>query len=118
MKLRYKGTSDVRVLEAKDLDKLGVEGFRKTTFNRGETVEVPDEAAEQLLDHEWFTGEFEEVTDDEDSAGSSRSARAVEPDVPDLGHEGDTSDPTVTTGATSTSKASGRGSRGGTTRRA
>lgn len=61
MFVKYKGRSDVRELAAEDLRKAGVEGFRKTSFLRNESTEVPDEVGRALIEHELFARDFEQV---------------------------------------------------------
>lgn len=62
VKVKYNGPSHFRVLDAADLKKVGVEGFKKTSFPRGEEVEV-DEAVAKGLD-ELVPGEFSVVKDE------------------------------------------------------
>lgn len=66
-RIKYTGRADVRVLDADDLKKADVEGFRKTSFARGEAVEVDDAVATLLTDSESFDvfGKFEAVSEDE-----------------------------------------------------
>lgn len=64
-KVKFVGRDDLRILDAADLKKAEVEGFRKTEFARFEAVEVSDEVAEALLDESEFFGKFELVEEDE-----------------------------------------------------
>ena len=69
MKIAYTGKADVRVLTADDFKKFSeVEGFKKTSFNKGETVEVTDEIGQALLDNTRHFGEFTEVTEGDEPA--------------------------------------------------
>lgn len=49
--LAYTGLADARVLEARDLKTVGVEGFTKKTFRAGEAIEVDDEVATAIIEH-------------------------------------------------------------------
>lgn len=71
----YKGTSDYRELSAEDLKKANVEGFRKTSFAKGEPVEVDDAVATALVDNEsgMFEGEFEVYDENAKSAKAGNS---------------------------------------------
>ena len=55
-RIKYTGTDDFRVLAASDFKSLGVE-HKKTTFERGQEVEVPDEVAKALIDLGEFSAE-------------------------------------------------------------
>jgi hypothetical protein len=62
MKVIYTGTSNYRVLDAHDMHKVDEDlEFRKTTFARGEAVEVDDAVGEQLINHPLFGGDFTEA---------------------------------------------------------
>lgn len=50
--------TDARELSAPDLKKVGVEGFSKTTFRRGEVVEVEDDVADALVNNDEYFGDF------------------------------------------------------------
>lgn len=56
--VQYTGAADIRILDSKDLQKAGVEGFRKTLFHAGQPTEVTEEVAQALLDNEIFDGHF------------------------------------------------------------
>lgn len=55
--VQYTGRDDLRILDASDLKKAGVEGFSKTSFARGQAVEVEKEVADALTaaDSELFS---------------------------------------------------------------
>lgn len=57
--VKFTGRDDSRTLSANDLKKAGVEGFTKTTFARGEAVEVEREVAQALVEHEALFGQFQ-----------------------------------------------------------
>lgn len=65
--IKYVHGSNFRELDAADLKKAGVDGFKKTTFAKDEPVEVEDNVAAALVDNEsgLFDDEFEYVEDDE-----------------------------------------------------
>lgn len=64
-KIVLRGHVDVRVLDAKDLEKAGVEGFKKTPFLLDVPREVEDDVAEALLGDAGMFGKFEEVKPEE-----------------------------------------------------
>lgn len=59
----YKGPFDVRVLDADDLKKAGVEGFRKTYFEAGKVTEVSEEAFTALTENSGLFGAFSAPAD-------------------------------------------------------
>lgn len=61
IKFKGSGHTDVRTLDAADLQKAGVEGFRKTDFHRGEAVEVSDGVAKAILENADLFDDFEAV---------------------------------------------------------
>lgn len=71
MKVQYKGPSHFRVLDASDMKKFGVDGFKKTSFARRTDVEVPDEVGKVLVE---TLGEFVEVKDDDKTKASADDA--------------------------------------------
>lgn len=85
--IHYTGPSDSYSLDAGDLKKADVEGFKKTVFPINTPVEVSDEAAEALVGNksELF-GQFAESSD-EDLKKAGVERKADEPDV----DQGDTS---------------------------
>jgi len=81
-KVVYKGPFDIRELSAADLAKVGVPGFRKTSFFRDEPIEVTDEVHVALTSHELFDGEFFELAETEalpelEDAKTSSEAKAT-----------------------------------------
>jgi hypothetical protein len=62
VKVIYNGPSHFRELGAVDLKKVGVEGFRATSFPRGEEVEVDETVAKGL--EELVPGEFTVVKEE------------------------------------------------------
>lgn len=62
-KVVYNGFADFRVLEAADLKKVDVTGFKKTQFAKGVPVEVGDDVAKALTENSIF-GSFKVVSDD------------------------------------------------------
>jgi hypothetical protein len=62
-KVVYNGFADFRELEAADLKKADVSGFKKTSFAKGVPVEVSDEVAKALTENSLFSG-FKTVSDD------------------------------------------------------
>lgn len=78
MKVAYVGRSDVRSLAAEDLKPHGVEGFRKTEFKRGETVEVDDAVGKVLIEDSGTFGSFKEVTSEEEETDLVKQAEALE----------------------------------------
>lgn len=85
--IKYTGTSDAQTFDAEDMKKEGVEGFKKTTFRKGEPVEVDDAVAEQLLGKEGIFGpySFEEVeeADTEGTSGEGEDPKGSTPQTPD-----------------------------------
>lgn len=77
MKVQYTGTSDVRELGAADLAKVGVDGFRKTSFAQGDVVEVSDEAGTALVNEGLFDGEFTEVKEAAVEGDADAEAKAA-----------------------------------------
>lgn len=79
MKVTYTGTSDFREFSKADFDKAGVEGGKKLSFARGETVEVDDALGEALVSKEGLFGDesFSEAEDEEDEADTTKSAKAA-----------------------------------------
>lgn len=63
--IKYVGTADFREVSAADIKKAGFEGdFSKVTFERGVLMDVEDDgAADALLEHAIFSGEFEEASE-------------------------------------------------------
>lgn len=57
-KVIFSGTEDFRILAAADLSKAGVEGFKKTTFSKGEETEVDENVAQALLSDPDLFGKF------------------------------------------------------------
>lgn len=76
MKIKYTGPDDLRILDAKDLAKADVEGFRKTEFPKGEVVEIDDAAAEGILRTPEVYGNFETVTEDSESDAKATKSKA------------------------------------------
>ena len=77
-KVKFVGKGiDIRVLDAEDLKKAGVEGFKKREFRHGEVVDVPDAVAKVLVENELY-GDFEEV----EVIDVSADENADEPQVP------------------------------------
>lgn len=62
-KVVYNGFADIRELDASDLKKVNVTGFKKTAFRKGEPVEVTDEVAKVLHEESIFDG-FSIANDD------------------------------------------------------
>lgn len=60
MRVVYQGTADFKELNAADLQKAGIDGFKKTVFQPGVAVEVDDAVGELLvsLDHPLFGPEL------------------------------------------------------------
>lgn len=117
--VQYSNFADVRELNAADLSKAGVEGFRSTKFPRHEAIEVSDEVAEALLNHELFATEFTVADDPTETPQDT-----LDVDTGDAGGSDQVVDATTTSGAgnvttsTSGSQASGRSrSRGTSTTR-
>jgi hypothetical protein len=101
----YRGPSDSRTLTAADMKKLGVEDFTKTTFQKGENVEVPDKAAEVLTSHKALRGQFVQQ-ESEDADAPDDLQLEFEPDG---GHDTQTDTPTTgtTSGGSTTGTTSG-----------
>lgn len=55
----YKGSADIRTLNAADLKAHGVEGFRHTEFARGDAYEVDQPTADLLTSRPDIFGAFE-----------------------------------------------------------
>lgn len=55
----YRGPFDIRTLRSDDLKKTQVEGFRMTSFPRGQEVQVEDDVAEALVENPKLYGKFE-----------------------------------------------------------
>lgn len=106
-RIKYVGTSDFRELAAEDLAKAGVEGFRKTSFARGEYVEVSEEVATALIEEtDLFDEDFEEETPEEaakreaSEAEKAKSKKAAKSDGES--NQESTGSKSVTTGSGST----------------
>lgn len=59
---KFMGPSHFRILDAEDLKKAGVEGFRKTSFPKRVEVEVDEKVASALTGHPSLFGRFEKDT--------------------------------------------------------
>lgn len=72
--IKFKGSGhvDVHTLAAEDLQKAGVEGFRKTDFPLDQPVEVSAEVAKAILDDPDLFGKFEEVTAKQDAKAETK----------------------------------------------
>lgn len=104
MEIKYSDRSDARVLDADDLKRVGVEGFRKTMFPRGEAVEVDDAVGEMLLESPEIFGKFERVERDAPSTDEAKAAKASAKDADAAPGEA------ATTSDTPTTRPSGRAS--------
>lgn len=69
---------DRRELGAADLEKAGVDGFKKTVFHKGEPVEVTNEVAKVLTENKLFTG-FS-IVDEAEEADAKADAKAAKAD--------------------------------------
>lgn len=59
-KVTFTGPADIRELDSDDLKRhAGVEGFRKTSFRKGEAKDVDDAVAQALIEHPDVFGDFE-----------------------------------------------------------
>lgn len=76
--IKYVGRSDARVLDAADLAKGDVEGFRKTVFQRNVPTEVSEEAAEAILRVPEIYGEFTIVTEETEAKGKAKTETATD----------------------------------------
>jgi len=104
MEIKYTDSSDARVLDADDLKKAGVEGFRKTMFQRGESVEVDDAVGDALLAAPEIFGKFERVERDAPSDDEAKATKASAKDADAAAGEA------ATTSDTPTTRPSGRAS--------
>ena len=73
---KYLGPSHFRILDAEDLKKAGVEGFRKTSFPKRVEVEVDEKVAAALVGQPGLFGRFERDT-------IEREETAPEPEATD-----------------------------------
>ena len=96
MEIKYSDRSDARVLDADDLKRVGVEGFRKTMFPRGEAVEVDDAVGEMLLEAHEIFGKFERVERDA-SSDEAKATKASAKDADAAPGEAATTSDTPTT---------------------
>lgn len=112
--LVYKGRADRREFSAADLKKLGVEGGKKTTFNRGEAVEVDAAVAETLMER--YPKDFAEPEDAprEMAAAEDDEDVMTDEDVTADGGRRSTSDGTG--GPSGTASTAGSTTTGGSTR--
>lgn len=78
--VKYTGRAGIRELFAADLEKSGVEGFRKTQFYRGIATKVDEAAAKALTENEELYGKFE-LVETEQSASTDESAGEATADV-------------------------------------
>lgn len=102
----YAGTPNIRLIEAADLKRHGVEGHTKTVWSpdNDHTAEVSQEAADWLLANE--PGDWELLVGEGDDSSSSGDESTTDNDeLPDLG---ESSDAVGTTGTTSTATTRGR----------
>lgn len=73
-KVKYTGPDDARILDASDIAKaIEVEGFRKTTYPKGEVVEMDDAVIEAITAVPEIYGNFEAVTDE--AAAESKTSK-------------------------------------------
>lgn len=112
-KVQYNGRADLRVLDAEDLKRHGVEGFKKTPFARGKSVQVTDEVAALFLDKPEVFGSFS-LVDDEGNVlekTSLKEAASADNEAPGATSQESTGTASTTTGTGSTSgSTSGRAS--------
>lgn len=104
MKVKYTGYADFQVFSAPDFAKAGVEG-KKTTFPKGEPVEVSEEVGQALTSDEGIFAnyQFKEVDEDEGTPRSSSRGATDDSEMADSGTvQGDTGTPTPDAGATTT----------------
>ena len=72
IKFKGRGHVDVHTLAAEDLQKAGVEGFRKTDFPLDQAVEVSDEVARAILEDPDLFGKFEAVEAKQDAKAATK----------------------------------------------
>jgi hypothetical protein len=93
--IAYTGRADIRVLNAEDLKRLGVEGFRKTEFKRNQEVEVDAEVAKALTEHEVLGKQFTMTRGAQQYSLLDEPELATEETVEPPAHEGNTEGGTV-----------------------
>lgn len=110
MKIKYNGPDDARILDASDLAKADVEGFRKTRFDKGEVVEIDDAAAEGILRTPEVYGDFEEVTEQQAEEAEAEKPAKSKAKAADSGESTNTG--AASTSDVPTTRPSGRASTG------
>lgn len=75
-KVKYTGPDDARILDAKDIAKaIEDANFRKTTFVKGEVVEIDDAVIEAIVAVPEIFGNFEAVNEAEAKAEAEKPAK-------------------------------------------
>lgn len=77
--IKYTGRAHIRSLSAADLKQSGVEGFSKTDFARGQSIEVADEVAEAIIGNPEIFGKFEVV--ERDAQADTKTEKVADADA-------------------------------------
>lgn len=79
-KVQYLGTSNVRILEARDFKTLGIEGGSKTTWVGSQPQDLPDEVANALVER--LPKEFQVLEDDNSNSDDEGDELEVDDSSP------------------------------------